>query len=33
MLLAAAGLVYLLAPGLDAPHPGGALLMIAAGVA
>ena len=33
MLLAAAGLVYLLAPGLEAPHPGGALLMITAGVA
>jgi drug/metabolite transporter (DMT)-like permease len=33
LLLALAGLVGLLAPGLTAPPPGGAVLMIAAGVA
>jgi drug/metabolite transporter (DMT)-like permease len=33
IVLACGGLVYLLLPGVDAPAPSGALLMIAAGVA
>jgi len=33
VLLAVAGLVYLVAPGLAAPHPFGAVLMLSAGIA
>lgn len=32
MGIAFAGLIYLVSPGLESPHPLGALLMIAAGL-